>query len=152
MVTTFNKKDLISFGKYLFSDERRQLFLDRQEIGTNIPDLEDRIREISHADFNNWKEGLSKKEHQRISFDHTYGEALEAIKEGYWAIRKYAYGRFVIGLSGLSSVPNTGSLVFTELDVAVHHHYIPSFNDQMADDWIIIRDPRLFRNHDESSN
>lgn len=137
MVTTFNKNDVISFGKYLFSKERRQLFLDRQEIDTNTPDLEERIKEISLADFENWKEG-EKSIPEGVSKNQGYPEALQAIKNGYWAIRKYAYGRFVI-----NKYPSN-QLTMTELSCAVRHNYIPSFEDQMAEDWIILRDPYFF--------
>jgi len=43
MVTYFNKRDLVSFGNYLLSDERKVL--------TTLQNWEN----VTHADFQNWK-------------------------------------------------------------------------------------------------
>jgi len=54
MVTYFNKKDIISFGKYLLSEER-----ERRVRENPIPvHYDDRFREVTHADITNWKETL----------------------------------------------------------------------------------------------
>jgi len=53
MVTQYNEGDLISFGKYLFSDARRSRIENHPENET-MPPVEDRIREVSHADLSNW--------------------------------------------------------------------------------------------------
>lgn len=45
MVTYYNKKDLVSFGQYLFSDRRNQLIIN-----------EDSRHQVTHADIENWKE------------------------------------------------------------------------------------------------
>ena len=51
-------KDMISFGKYLLSKEREKIKKDwiaDKEAFTNPPSYEDVFREVSHADFHNWK-------------------------------------------------------------------------------------------------
>lgn len=61
MVTTFNRGDLISFGKYLLSQERKQSFIDNPHfLGGNA--LEYRLAEIHHADIENWMESKSLKD------------------------------------------------------------------------------------------
>lgn len=52
MVTYYNKKDLISFGKYLLSEERTTNI----EVATynNCAPIEDRLKEVYHADLENW--------------------------------------------------------------------------------------------------
>ena len=52
MVTYFNKGDMISFGNYLLSDERRELY-------KNHPDppslsLEERLSQVDRTDIDNW--------------------------------------------------------------------------------------------------
>lgn len=60
MVTYFNKKDLVSFGKYLLSDERKKSFSDYHASGEdNIP-LEERLKEVYHADVENFLESIKK--------------------------------------------------------------------------------------------
>lgn len=44
MVTYFNKKDLVSFGNYLLSEQRKKL---TSEINQD---------NVTHADVENWKE------------------------------------------------------------------------------------------------
>ena len=57
MVTYFNKKDLVSFGNYLLSDERRELYKNHPELSEH---LEERLATVSHADIENWMAGLKK--------------------------------------------------------------------------------------------
>ena len=57
--TQFSKKDLIDFGNYLLSDKRIQLVRDHPEKLDNAL-LKERLREVSHADFENWLESLKK--------------------------------------------------------------------------------------------
>jgi hypothetical protein len=59
MVTYFNKSDLISFGKYLLSKQRTESI--NANLVEGIPDDEDRILEVTHADFRNWKESKSNQ-------------------------------------------------------------------------------------------
>lgn len=53
MVTYFNKKDLVSFGNYLLSDKRRELFY--LSLSDNAVPPEERMQQVSHADIENWK-------------------------------------------------------------------------------------------------
>lgn len=50
MVTTFNKKDLVSFGKYLLSEKRKEKIL---LIPHSLSD-EERLKNVYHADVENW--------------------------------------------------------------------------------------------------
>lgn len=60
MVTYFNRKDLVSFGNYLFS-KQRELNLKQANIeNPNLPPYEDRFKTVSRADVLNWKESIDK--------------------------------------------------------------------------------------------
>lgn len=60
MVTYFNEKDMISFGQYLLSDERKQRFQEsykekiRQGANNPLPP-EESLKFVHHADVENWK-------------------------------------------------------------------------------------------------
>lgn len=49
MVTYFNKKDLVNFGKYLLSEERRELF---KQMSEEL--LEERLKMVHDADVENF--------------------------------------------------------------------------------------------------
>lgn len=49
----FYKKDLVSFGQYLLSEERTNRLKNKPD--SCIP-LDIRLREVHHADIENWKE------------------------------------------------------------------------------------------------
>lgn len=70
MVTTFNTKDLVSFGNYLVSEERTQKIInalnDKHLSGT----FEDHAG-VSHADIENWKDKQSKIQKVRAKFSCT---------------------------------------------------------------------------------
>lgn len=58
MVTYFNRKDLVSFGNYLLSENRKtrkERSRDQQirDMGS-APPIEDFLNEVSHADVENW--------------------------------------------------------------------------------------------------
>lgn len=55
MVTYFNKKDLIEFGNYLLSEERKESFKAISE-----ENLEDRLSSVNHADIENFLESKKK--------------------------------------------------------------------------------------------
>lgn len=57
MVTYYNKTDLIKFGNYLLSDERRKLIENHPEPA--FP-LEQRLNNVNHADIENWMEAQKK--------------------------------------------------------------------------------------------
>jgi len=50
MVTYFNRKDLVNFGKYLLSEERTKRISDTD---SSIP-IEERLKEVYHADVENF--------------------------------------------------------------------------------------------------
>lgn len=52
MVTYFNKGDMISFGKYLLSDERREYYKKHPE-PVNLT-LDERLATVNHSDIENW--------------------------------------------------------------------------------------------------
>ena len=58
MVTYFNKKDLVNFGNYLLSEERKRLFENHPEpVGT----LEERLSKVHHSDIENFLSMNRKK-------------------------------------------------------------------------------------------
>lgn len=57
MVTYFNKKDLVNFGNYLLSEERKKLFESHPE---HISSLEERLSKVHHADVENFLESIKK--------------------------------------------------------------------------------------------
>ncbi len=67
MVTTFNQKDLTSFGEYLLSDERTQRITSNLSEGDSIP-VKERLSQIYHADIENWKDSKSKVQKVRAKF------------------------------------------------------------------------------------
>ncbi len=56
MVTYYNKKDLVSFVHYIFSDKRRELFKNHPEFGDT--NLEERLQGVHKSDIDNWMESL----------------------------------------------------------------------------------------------
>ena len=51
MVTYYNKGDMISFGKYLVSKERREYYERNPKVDLS---LEDRLAMVSRTDVDNW--------------------------------------------------------------------------------------------------
>ncbi|WP_322545011.1 hypothetical protein [Elizabethkingia miricola] len=60
MVINFNKKDLVSFGNYLLSEERENSLKQTNKENENFPSYEDRKREVTHADYCNWMDKMKK--------------------------------------------------------------------------------------------
>lgn len=63
MVTYYNRTDLVKFGEYLLSKERRELyesnFKEQVRCGIDNPlSAEEAMTQVSHADVENWKETL----------------------------------------------------------------------------------------------
>ena len=58
MVTYFNRKDLVNFGQYLLSEERTKSIT----YGYSEEDHEERIRNVYHADVENFLEKVKKPE------------------------------------------------------------------------------------------
>lgn len=48
------EKDLVSFGDYLLSSERRKLY-EEHPMFPEGEALEQRLAQVNHADFENWK-------------------------------------------------------------------------------------------------
>lgn len=59
MVTTFNRKDIVSFGKYLLSEVRTNLINSNYKEGDKVS-REERLREVYHSDMKNWIEEQGK--------------------------------------------------------------------------------------------
>lgn len=66
MVTYFNRKDLVSFGSYLLSEERKSLFQASYEEavsrGLNPITPEESMKNVWHSDVSNWIESLEKED------------------------------------------------------------------------------------------
>jgi len=60
MVTYFNRKDLVDFGRFLLSEERTKSINDNYREGDNFT-KEERLREVYHADVENFLETIKKK-------------------------------------------------------------------------------------------
>ncbi len=58
MVTYFNKSDLVKFGEYLLSEERKNLI--KSHPGFEPSTIEHRLKQVSHADVANWIEKQKK--------------------------------------------------------------------------------------------
>lgn len=58
MVLYFNKRDLVKFGEYLLSEERKELF--KQHPGMKGHTLESRLASVNHSDIENWMEAQKK--------------------------------------------------------------------------------------------
>ena len=56
MVLYFNKRDLVKFGNYLGSEERKQLFKTHPEFGEQH--LEERLSQVHNSDIENWLASL----------------------------------------------------------------------------------------------
>ncbi len=59
MVTYFNRKDLVRFGEYLLSEERRELYKQNPNFPNELL-LEERLSEVSHSDIENFIENQRK--------------------------------------------------------------------------------------------
>ncbi len=65
MVTYYNRRDLVAFGNYLLSEERRSAIIDAPV--NNSQNMDQRMSEVSHADIENWKYTMAKsKEHPTV--------------------------------------------------------------------------------------
>lgn len=66
MVTYFNRKDLVSFGSYLLSEERKSLFQasydEAIKRGLNPITPEESMRHVWQLDISNWIESLKKED------------------------------------------------------------------------------------------
>lgn len=61
MVTYFNRKDLSGFGRYLLSEERTNRIKKLHRPEDPYP-IEERLKEVYHADVENWIESVKKKD------------------------------------------------------------------------------------------
>ena len=64
MVTYFNKKDIVEFGNYLFSEEREKSFIhtsaQAMTDGIEFNSSWERLRTVTDADIENWMESKRK--------------------------------------------------------------------------------------------
>ncbi len=61
MVTYFNKKDLVMFGNYLLSEERKEKIKENYSENDNIP-IAERLSSVYHSDVENFLESIRKIE------------------------------------------------------------------------------------------
>lgn len=55
-----NKKDIISFGEYMVSEERTNSIINHPEASTMAPVL-DRLKQVHDSDYSNWLELKNKQ-------------------------------------------------------------------------------------------
>lgn len=105
MVTTFNKKDLISFGKYLLSEERIQLITDHHQEGSSIP-LQEKLEGVHDADLANWMEskGYNEKPNRKVKV----GDIVHYHPSGDQDYDKYASN------NGAEFIPAIVTVVWSE--------------------------------------
>lgn len=62
MVIFFTEEDLVSFGEYMMSDQRRKLYEEHPEIGSE--NIEERLKSVHNADLANWTQSLNQSMEQ----------------------------------------------------------------------------------------
>mgnify|MGYP003405332498 CR=1 FL=1 len=72
MVTTFNRRDLISFGSYMVSDERLSNYSKYED-----DEKENRLAQVNQIDFQNW---LSLEKKNFIESDGFKDEIIASLK------------------------------------------------------------------------
>jgi len=60
-VVQFDRAQLASFGRYLLSPERTESITSGYKDGDPVS-LQDRLKEVYHADVENWKEGIKESQ------------------------------------------------------------------------------------------
>jgi len=95
MVTTFNKKDLVSFGKYLLSEQREESLKNTSKLNETSLPYEEMFREVYDADLQNWL--AIKNEFSNVtavgemcleSLDPEEFQAWEKVRAGLMRTRK----------------------------------------------------------------
>lgn len=80
---TFTQADLVSFGNYLLSDERKDLVLSNPSF--SIEQARENLKEVSDADLANWGEGRPVQETVEGDYvtlrDHYAAKAMSALVE-----------------------------------------------------------------------
>lgn len=83
---TFTEADLVSFGNYLLSDERKDLVLSNQSF--SIEQARENLKGVSDADLANWGEGQKKVDEDMVVVEAIFiiserhnGRALPLIRE-----------------------------------------------------------------------
>lgn len=52
MVVFFTEEDLVSFGEYMMSDQRRKMYEEHPELKNE--DIEEKLKNVNNADLANW--------------------------------------------------------------------------------------------------
>lgn len=68
MVTNFNSKDLVSFGNYVLSNERKETI--HKDSNSNV---------VYHSDVENWKENERKKVNEKNIIDDMDSMCIESL-------------------------------------------------------------------------
>lgn len=138
-------KQLVEFGNYLFSKERKELL---EESGKEL--LEERFSKISDADVSNF---LSKIPEQTT--DLTFGQAVEALKLGKKVARSGWNGSgmfaYLVPASSFPALTGVAKQYFGENSMVPYRAYMalktaqndvatwaPSGSDVLAEDWVIV--------------
>lgn len=59
MVVFFTESDLVSFGEYMMSDERKEMFKNHPEMQGE--DLDERLKSVHNADLANWAQNTQQE-------------------------------------------------------------------------------------------
>lgn len=62
MKNNFTASDLVSFGSYLLSEDRRKLIVNHP--GFKSDSIQGRLKQVSDADIQNWKKSVSNISNQ----------------------------------------------------------------------------------------
>lgn len=92
---TFTQADLISFGNYLLSDERKDLVLSNPSF--SIEQARENLKGVSDADLANWVDNLVKEELSEL-----VGKLRDHLDRGLISID---YVRAQLGLAELPTAP-----------------------------------------------
>lgn len=98
MVTTFNSKDLVSFGKYLLSEERKESLEQTSIEDVKALPSEERLREVYHADIQNWKDRITP---MIVQPANSIEDILKEMKFGRPAIAQKVIDKWILEVEQL---------------------------------------------------
>ena len=73
MITLFTEEDILSFGQYMISDERKKSIMEAPEITSNVMRKEI-LKSVTPFDYNNWVKIRLSEQEQSSSSDQVDDE------------------------------------------------------------------------------